>query len=73
MTLQLQFRLFRLKLSFSTLYDLDFNEAIDVYDFITQMFYCRKSFEYLKSPKFLFVKSVKLSDLCSKLYEKSLN
>ena len=55
------------------MYDLDFNEAIDVYDFITQMFYCRKSFEYLKSPKFLFLKSVKLSDLCSKLYEKSLN
>ena len=73
MTLQLQLRLFRLKLSFSTLYDLDFNDAIDVYDFITQMFYYRKSFEYLKSPKFLFVKSVKLSHLCSKLYEKSLN
>ena len=35
MTLQLQFRLFRLKLSFRTLYDFDLNEAIDVYDFIT--------------------------------------
>ena len=35
MTLQLQFRLFRSKLSFRTLYDFDFNEAIDVYDFIT--------------------------------------
>ena len=74
MTLQLQLRLFRSKLSFRTLYDFDFNEAIDVYDFITQMFYCRrKSFEYLNSPKFQFVKSLKLSDLCSKLYEKSLN
>ena len=74
MTLQLQLCLFRSKLSFRTLYDFDFNEAIDVYDFITQMFYCRrKSFEYLNSPKFQFVKSLKLSDLCSKLYEKSLN
>ena len=74
MTLQLQLRLSRSKLSFRTLYDFDFNEAIDVYDFITQMFYCRrKSFEYLNSPKFQFVKSLKLSDLCSKLYEKSLN
>ena len=74
MTFQLQLRLFRSKLSFRTLYDFDFNEAIDVYDFITQMFYCRrKSFEYLNSPKFQFVKSLKLSDLCSKLYEKSLN
>ena len=74
MTLQLQLRLFRSKLSFRTLYDFDFNEAIDVYDFITQMFYCRrKSFEYLNSPKFQFGKSLKLSDLCSKLYEKSLN
>ena len=74
MTLQLQLRLFRSKLSFRTLYDFDFNEAIDVYDFITQMFYCRrKRFEYLNSPKFQFVKSLKLSDLSSKLYEKSLN
>ena len=74
MTLQLQLRLFRSKLSFRTLYDFDFNEAIDVYDSITQMFYCRrKSFEYLNSPKFQFVKSLKLSDLRSKLYEKSLN
>ena len=31
-SLQLQFRLFRSKLSFRTLYDFDFNEAIDVYD-----------------------------------------
>ena len=31
------------------------------------MFYCRsKSFEYLNSPKFHFVKSWKLSALCSK-------
>ena len=38
------------------------------------MFYGRrKSFEYLNSPKFQFVKSLKLSDLCSKIYEKSLN
>ena len=43
--------------SFRTLYDFDLNEAIDVYDFITLMFYCRrKSFEYLNSPKFNFVK-----------------
>ena len=35
MTLQLQFRLFRSKLSFIKLYDFDLNEAIDVYDFIT--------------------------------------
>ena len=34
MTLQLQFRLFRSKLSFIT-YDFDLNEAIDVNDFIT--------------------------------------
>ena len=74
MTLQLQFRLFRSKLSFRTLYVFDLNEAIDVCDFITQMFYGRrKSFEYLNSPKFQFVKSLKLSDLCSKIYEKSLN
>ena len=33
----------------------------------------RKSFEYLNSPKFQFVRSRKLSDLCSKIYEKSLN
>ena len=38
------------------------------------MFYGRrKSFEYLNSPKFQFVKSLKWSDLCSKIYEKSLN
>ena len=30
----MQFRLFRSKLSFRTLYDFDFNKAIDVYDFI---------------------------------------
>ena len=61
MTLQLQFRFFRSKLSFRTLYDFDFNEAVDVYDFITQMFYCgRKGFEYLNLPKFQFVKSLKL-------------
>ena len=35
MTLQLQFRLFRSTLSFRTLYDFDFNEAIDVYGSIT--------------------------------------
>ena len=59
---------------------IQLNEAINVYDsiyvydFSTQMFYCRrKSFEYLNSPKFQFVKSRKLSDLCSKIYEKSLN
>ena len=34
MTLQLQFRLCRIKLSLRT-YDFDLNEAIDVYDFIT--------------------------------------
>ena len=35
MTLWLQFRLFRSKLSFRTLCDFVLNEAIDVYDFIT--------------------------------------
>ena len=36
MTLQLQFRLFRSKLSFRKLCDFDLNEAIDVFaDFIT--------------------------------------
>lgn len=35
MTLQLQFCLFRSKLSFKTLYDCELNEAVDVYDFIT--------------------------------------
>ena len=35
MTLQLQFRLFRLKLSFRKLYDFDLSEVVDVYDFIT--------------------------------------
>ena len=35
MALQLQFRLFRSKLSFRTLYDFDLNEAIDIFDFIT--------------------------------------
>ena len=34
MTLQLQFRLFRLKLSFRKLYDFDLSEVVDVYDFI---------------------------------------
>ena len=33
----------------------------------------RKGFEYLYSPKFQFVESLKLSDLCFKIYEKSLN
>ena len=40
------------------------------------MFYChRKSFEYLTliRKKFQLVKSLKLSDLCCKIYEKSLN
>ena len=38
------------------------------------MFYFRsKSLEYLNSLKFQFMKSRKLSDLCSKIYEKSLN
>ena len=74
MTLRLQFRLFRSKLSFRTLYDFALNEAIDVYDFITKVFnFCSKSFEYLNSPKFQFMKSRKLSDLCSKIYEKLLN
>ena len=35
MTLQLQFRLFRSKLSFRTSGDFELNEAFDVYDFIT--------------------------------------
>ena len=33
----------------------------------------RKSFEWLNSPKFQFVKWRKLSDLYSKIYKKSLN
>ena len=58
-------------LSYRTLYEFDLNEVVDVYDFITSLFYClRKSFEYLNSPKFQFVKSGKLSDLCSKIYKK---
>ena len=37
------------------------------------MFNCRrKSFEYLNSPKIQFVESRELSDLFSKVYEKSL-
>ena len=52
------------KLSLRTFYEFD----------ITLSFYCRcKSFESRNSPKFKFVKSRKLSDLCSKIYEKSLN
>ena len=35
MTLRLQFRLFRSKLSIRMLYDFALNEGIDVYDFIT--------------------------------------
>ena len=64
----------RSKISFRTLYGFDLNEATGVYDFITYMF-CRhrKTFEYLSSPKFQFMKSRQLSDLCSKIYEKSLN
>ena len=34
MTLQFQFRLFRLKLSFRKLYDFDLSEVVDLYDFI---------------------------------------
>ena len=35
------------------------------------LFYCcHKSFEYLNSPKFQFLKSRKLSDLCYKIYQK---
>ena len=52
----------------------DLNEVVGVYDFITKLFYCcRQSFEYLNLPKFHFVKLRKLSDLCSKIYEKSLS
>ena len=58
-------RSFLVSFSFRTLY------AIDVYDFKTQTFYCRrKCFQYRYSPKFQFVKSRKLSDLCYKIYEK---
>ena len=35
MTLTLQFRLFRSKLSYRTLCDFDVNEVVDIYDFIT--------------------------------------
>ena len=50
MILHLQFRLFRSKLSFRASYDFDLNEAIDGYDFITLMFYCRhKSFQNFSS------------------------
>ena len=38
MTLRLQFRLFRSKLSFRTLYDFALNEAVDVHDFMTKIF-----------------------------------
>ena len=38
MTLQLQFHLFRSKLSFRTLYDLDLNGAIEVRFFHRHMF-----------------------------------
>ena len=38
-----QFRLFRLKLSFRTLYDFDLNDSIDIYYFM----YCRLEFLYL--------------------------
>ena len=70
---QVQFCLFRLKLIFRT-YDFDLNEVVDVYDFITKLSYCRrKSFEHLNSPRSQFVKSRKLGDLSSKIYEKSLN
>ena len=34
MTLQLQFRLFRSKLSFRTLNNFDLNEAIDIYTYV---------------------------------------
>ena len=78
MTLRLQFRLFRSKLSFRTLYDFALNEAVELSMILSQkfsvLFYCRrKSFEYLNSPKFQFMRSRKLSELCSKIYEKSLN
>ena len=71
----LQFRLFCSKLSFR-MYEFYFwfKWSFGVYDFITKLFYCcRKSFEYLNLPKFQFVKLRKLSDLCSKIYEKSLS
>ena len=55
--------------SFRTLYDFDLNEAIDVYDY-TDVY---DFITYLNSPKFHLVKSRKLSDLCSKIYGKSLN
>ena len=35
MTLPLQFRFFRSKLSYRMLYDFDVNEVVDIYDFIT--------------------------------------
>ena len=75
MKLPLQFRLFRSKLSYRTLYDFDLNEVVDIYDFITKLFYCRrKRLKYLNSPKFQFVKSRKLNDfISSKTHEKSLN
>ena len=55
--------------SLRALYDFDLNEAIDVYDY-TDVY---DFITYLNSPKFHFVKSRKLSDLCSKINGKSLN
>ena len=50
--------------SFRTWFDFDLNEAIDVYDSIDVHDFIIEVH---------FVKSRKLSHLCSKIYEKSLN
>ena len=51
------------------------NEAIDVYDYFfhINVLFSYKNFEYLTLPKFQFMKSRKLSNFCTKTYEKSLN
>ena len=54
MTLQLQFHLFRSKLSFRTFHDLDLKGAIEVRFFHRHMFYCRRKVRYFNSLKFQF-------------------
>lgn len=65
---------FEIKFQNVTVVWRDLSGAIGFYDFTVSMFYCRcNSFECHNSPKFQFVKSQKLSDLCSKIYETSPN
>ena len=57
----IQFRLFRLKLSFRTLYDFDSNETIDIYYFM----YCR--FEFL----YFIINDCELFDRLQKIWYRS--